>query len=143
MRRAPGIGVSATAVVAASLLGWLVDLVIGTLFLTGVSVSAGTGAGPSVVQLLVLILVIVAVRIAVAAWIVQAVVALFDAHVSLLRAAVALLVGNAAAMCIQLFSNHPRAGSLVLVWCIGCGVAALILSSGARAQLVASPPRPR
>ena len=139
VRRAPGLGVSATAVVAASVLGWFVDIVIGALFLTGMSVSAGTGPGPSLSQLLVLVAVIVAIRIGIAAWIVQSVVALFGARVSFLRAALALVAGNTAAISIELFGHHPGTGSLALVWCVGCGVSAWILSAGARKRLAPAP----
>lgn len=135
VQRAPGLAVSATAVMAASVLGWFLDILIGALFLTGVSVSVGTGPGPSVSQLLVLILVIVAIRIGIATWIVKSVVGLFGAHVTFLRAAVALLAGNAAAICIELFGNRPGVGGLLLVWCLGCGVSTWILSSGARGRL--------
>jgi hypothetical protein len=135
VQRAPGLAVSATAVVAASVLGWFLDIVIGTLFLTGLSVSAGTGPGPSISQLVVLILAVVAMRIGIAAWIVKSVVGLFGAHVTFLRAVVALLAGNIAAVCIELFGHDPGAGALVLVWCLGCLVSAWILSSGARGRL--------
>lgn len=134
-RRAPGIGVSATAVVTASVLGWFVDLLIGALFLTGLSVSVGTGPGPTIPQLLVLILLVVVIRIGIAAWIVRSVVGLFGAHVSFRRAAVALLAGNLAAICVELVGNDPGFGSLALVWCLGWGISTWILSSGSRGRL--------
>ena len=139
MRRAPGIGVSATAVLTASVLGWLVDIVIGALFLAGVSVSAGTGPGPSLSQIAVLIAVVLAIRIGIAAWIAQSIVGLFGAEVSFVRAALALLAGNIATICIELFGNQPGVGGLLLVWCLGCGVSTWILSAGRGRRLAPAP----
>jgi hypothetical protein len=127
------------AVLAASVLGWLVDIVIGGLFLTGVSLSAGTGPGPSLSQLAVLIAVVLAIRIWIAAWIAQSVVGLFGAQVSFVRAALALLTGNIATICIDLFGNHPGAGGLLLAGCLGCGVSTWILSAGRGRRLAPAP----
>ena len=141
MRRAPGIAESAAAVLAASVLGWFADIVIGALFLTGLSVSAGTGPGPGLSQLLVLIVVVLMIRIGIAAWIAQSVVGLFGAHVSFARAAVALLLGNIAAICMGLF-GPSGGGGVLLLWCLGCGVSTWILSAGRRKALAPAPRAP-